>query len=213
MLALLLLLATAAAPPSAASPEAPTPEWILARLAQPPPMRTAFVELRGSRVLKAPLRVAGEYRRPSQATLVREVRSPYVETVTLELADPARATARIERGGKARTVPLSRAPELAALQAGLGALLSGDIATVRRHYTLASSGTRGAWTLQLAPRAAATAKRMSAMTLHGRGAELRCIETHAPGAPVQRTLLAGAARDASATLDAAGLAALCRAPG
>lgn len=210
MLMACLALCLAVAPSRAAPPEAPTPEWILARLAQPPPMRTQFVELRASRVLKAPLRVAGEYRRPSHATLVREVRSPYAETVTLELADPARATARIERGGKARTVPLSRAPELAALQAGLGALLSGDVATLRRHYTLAATGTRQAWVLTLEPREAAVARRLSAMTLHGRGAELRCIETRAAGAPVQRTLLAGAARIAAPTLDAAGLAALCR---
>lgn len=210
MLALATVLA--AAPSTAAPPEAPTPDWILSRLAQPPPMRTDFVELRASRVLKAPLRIAGEYRRPDATTLVRQVRSPYAETVTLQLADPARATARLDRGGKVRTVPLSRAPELAALQSGLGALLAGDIATVRRHYTLAASGTRQAWALQLAPREAAVARRVSAMTLHGRGAELRCIETRAANAPVQRTLLAGAARSASPTLDAAGVAALCRTP-
>lgn len=209
-----MLLALAAAPSNAAPPEpAPTPEWIVSRLAQPPPMRTAFVELRSSRVLKAPLRVAGEYRRPRASTLVREVRTPYAETVTLELADPARATARIERGGRVRTVPLSRAPELAVLQAGVGALLTGDVATLRRHYALASSGTRRAWTLQLAPR---EAHRLPAMTLHGRGAELRCIETRDTrdaAVPVQRTLLAGAARDAgTGALDAAGLAALCRVP-
>ena len=46
--------------------------------------------------------------------------------------------------------------------------------------------------------------------LHGRGAELRCIETRPAGkGETQRTLLAGAARDAAQVVDAAGLAALC----
>ena len=35
--------------------------WILSKLAQPAPMRTSFVEVRSSRLLKNPLRLSGEY--------------------------------------------------------------------------------------------------------------------------------------------------------
>lgn len=176
-------------------------------------MRTDFVEVRSSRLLKTPLRIAGEYRRPSATVLVREVRSPYAETVTLGPGATGAMEARVQRGGKpARTYPLSRVPELGAMQAGIGSLLAGDRAGIERHYTLAPTGTRAAWTLRMTPRTPAQAKVIGSMTLHGRGAELRCIETQPAvrNAPVQHTLLSTTARGAPALLDAAGVAALCR---
>ena len=77
-------------------------------------------------MLKAPLRVSGEYQRPDDATLVREVQSPYRETTTIR-GDQA----TIAREGRApRRFKLTRAPELAALQASFGALLGGDRAAL-----------------------------------------------------------------------------------
>lgn len=185
---------------------APDPAWILSRIARPAPSRTPFVELRGSKLLKAPLRISGEYRHPDAATLVREVRAPYAETTTIRAGE-----ATIERPGKApRRVSLARYPELAGLQASFGALLAGDIAALRRHYRLDSAGRRDAWRLVLTPLDAAVGTRVRDIVLHGRGAELRCIETEpAAGGDVQRTLLAGAARDAADAGDAAAIAALC----
>src|SRR5690242_1273372 len=96
-------------PEGAAVAAAPAPAWILARIARPVPSSTPFVELRGSKLLKAPLRISGEYRHPDAATLVREVRAPYAETTTIRAGE-----ATIERPGKAsRRVSLSRYPELA----------------------------------------------------------------------------------------------------
>jgi hypothetical protein len=196
--------ATASAPAGAV----PAPAWILARIARPVPSSTPFLELRGSKLLKAPLRISGLYRHPDVATLVREVRAPYAETTTIRAGE-----ATIERPGKvARRVSLSRYPELAGMQQSFGALLAGDIASLQRHYRLASDGRREAWRLVLAPLDAAVAKRVRAIVLHGRGAELRCIETEpASGGEVQYTLLAGAARDAAANdnADTAAIVALC----
>jgi hypothetical protein len=205
--------ATPAPPAESATPSAPAgavpaPAWILARIARPVPSSTPFLELRGSKLLKAPLRISGLYRHPDVATLVREVRAPYTETTTIRAGE-----ATIERPGKAaRRVSLSRYPELAGMQQSFGALLAGDIATLQRHYRLASDGRREAWRLVLAPLDAAVAKRVRAIVLHGRGAELRCIETEpAGGGEVQYTLLAGAARDAAANAnaDTAAIVALC----
>jgi hypothetical protein len=194
--------AAASAPASAA----PDPAWILARIARPAPSRTPFVELRGSKLLKAPLRISGEYRHPDAATLVREVRAPYAETTTIRAGE-----ATIERPGKSpRRVSLARYPELAGMQTSFGALLAGDISALRRHYRVDSDGRRAAWRLVLTPLDASAAKRVRDIVLHGRGAELRCIETEpAGGGEVQRTLLAGAARDAAAAGEAAAIAALC----
>ena len=180
--------------------------WILEHIARPAPMRTAFVEVRDSKLLKAPLRISGEYSRPSGDTLVRQVRAPYAETTTISSGNVT-----IARAGKSpRSFSLSRVPELAGLQASFGALLSGDRALLQQHYRVASAGTRQHWTLTLTPKDAAFAAKVRDITLHGRGAELRCIETASAGTgDVQRTLLAGAARDASEAATGAALEALC----
>lgn len=193
-----------------AAPE-PAPDrvdsaWVLDRLARPAPMRTPFVEVRDSPMLKAPLRLEGSYARPDADTLVREVRAPYAETTTIRAGQ-----ASIARNGRsARTFSLARVPELAGLQASFGALLSGDRDGLERAYRINATGTRRDWALVLVPRDAALAARVRDITLHGRGAELRCIETRPVKGDLQRTLLAGAARSASGVVDAGALRALCR---
>jgi hypothetical protein len=201
------LAVASAAPPEATQSSAIDAGWILSKLARPAPTRTDFVELRGSPLLKAPLRIEGEYSRPNVDTLVRAVRAPYVETTTIRNGE-----ATIERNGKARTFSLSRAPELQGLQASFGAMLAGDRAQLERYYTIVADGTRQAWTLHLAPRDRALAAKVRDIALHGRGAELRCIETRPVKGNLQRTLLAGAARSARTATDAAALAALCTGP-
>lgn len=213
-LLLAMLLASAPAfcaavdvPKTAGSTDAVDSGWILSRLARPAPTHTTFVEVRDSRLLKTPLRIEGEYRRPVGDTLVREVRTPYAETTTIQSG-----TVSIVRAGKsARTFSLARVPELAGLQASFGALLSGDRQLLEQHYRLASAGTHQRWTMVLTPKDAQFAAKVRDITLYGRGAELRCIETTpAKTGDVQRTLLAGAAHDASGVSTSAALAALCR---
>lgn len=184
--------------------------WVLEKLARPAPMRTSFVELRSSRLLKEPLRLAGEYRRPDADTLVREVRTPYAETTTIATGAGA-AQATIERGGRSRSFSLDRVPELANLQASFGALLAGDRAALERHYAIATRGTRTRWVMALVPKREALAGQVREIVLHGRGSELRCIETVPAGeGATQRTLLATAARAVEAGADAATITAACR---
>lgn len=179
---------------------------MLRALAQPAPARTPFLEVRDSPLLKAPLRLQGEYRRPQDDTLVREVTAPYRETTTLRAG-----TATIAREGKRpRSFALSRAPELASLQTSFGALLAGDRSGLDKHYRLTVSGPRERWTLILVPKDAALAAKLRDIVLYGQGAELRCIETRPTKGPLQRTLLAGAARAAGDGRDAAALQVLCR---
>lgn len=186
-------------------------DWILAALARPAPMRTAFVEVRASPLLKQPLRLSGEYRRPREDTLVREVRVPYAETTTLTSSKSGAGEATIARTGKApRTFSLSRAPELASLQNSFGALLAGDRMLIERVYRVAAQGDRTRWTLTLAPKDKALAARVRDIVLYGQGAELRCIETRPVKGELQRTLLASAALAVRANTDADALQALCR---
>lgn len=204
--ALLLCAMASVAAAQAVGREAVDAGWVLQALARPAPMRTAFVEVRGSALLKAPLRLAGEYRRPDADTLVREVRSPYRETTTLRAGE-----AVIARDGKTpRRFALSRVPELAGLQTSFGALLAGDRAGIERTYTVAARGSRERWTLTLVPKDKALAARVRDIVLHGQGAELRCIETRPARGELQRTLLASAAQAVTPTTDGAGFERLCR---
>lgn len=188
----------------AATADAVDTGWILAKLARPAPMSTAFVELRSSRLLKKPLRIEGEYQRPTSDTLVRQVRRPYAETSTIR-----GGKVTIQRGKASSTYGLDRAPELAGLQSSFGALLSGDRALLERYFRVSSVGTQTQWTLKLAPREAAMARVVKGLSLFGRGAELRCIETQPVRGDSQRTLVAGAAVGAAGVSDAMALAALC----
>lgn len=195
----------AAAP--AQSPDSVDSDWILSRLAQPAPMHTRFVEVRSSRLLKNPLRLYGEYRRPDDKTMIREVHAPYAETTTLR-GDQA----TIARAGKSpRTFSMSRAPQLAGMQASFGALLSGDQRAITRDFNITTQGTRAQWRMQMTPNQAALKQHVRDITLYGRGSELRCIETRAArGEEVQRTLLASAARSVTATTASQQLVALCQ---
>ena len=199
------------APAVAADPaSAADAAWVLRQLAQPAPTRTAFVELRDSPLLKAPLRISGEYRRPDEATLVREVESPYLETTTIVSSGAGDSQATIARPGKrARSVSLARVPELAGLQASFGALLAGDRELLRQTYDVEAGGTREQWTLRLLPRDPRLARSLARIDLYGRGAELRCVESHPAKGPPQRTLMAGAAAAADGVAEPAALAALC----
>lgn len=181
-------------------------DWILSRLARPAPMQTSFVELRSSRLLKKPLRISGQYRRPDENTLVREVHTPYAEVTTI-----GQGQVSIARGnGQIRRVPLSRVPQLAGIQASFGALLAGDAATIKRSFALETRGSREAWQMRMIPNEAAMKQHLQDITLHGRGMELRCIETRTvANQEVQRTLLASAAHALPATASDEQIKNLC----
>ena len=184
----------------------PDSEAIVRALARPAPAATAFVEVRDSPLLRAPLRVSGEYRRPDARTLVREVRAPYAETTTLRDGEAVLA----REGRPERRFALSRAPELAALQGSFGALLSGDVESLRRHYTIDAQGSAADWSLRLVPRDARLAAQLRDLVLRGGGDELHCIE-HTPVKGERRYTLMGPAAEAALDAgDAADIAALCR---
>ncbi len=199
------ILLCSVAPLCAAPSDGVDSAWILQKIARPAPASTGFVELRGSALLKAPLRVEGRYARPDADTLVREVSTPYRETTTLRGGQ-----ATLERQGKPpRRFALDKAPELAALQDSFGAILSGDRQRLEQHYSLATEGSRQQWRMRLTPKEPALAQRLREVRLYGRGAELRCIESEPTKGDVQRTLMAGAAEQALQLSDADALVALC----
>ncbi|MGY0561537.1 LolA-related protein [Luteimonas sp. A277] len=180
---------------------------ILRQMAQPTAaVSTPFVELRESELLDAPLKISGEYRRLEGNSLVREVRSPYAETTTLK---DGRAT--VERAGRSpRSFSLARAPELAGLQDTFGALLAGDREVLEENFAVGAWGAVDGWTMTMAPRDRALARRVQGITLFGANDELRCIETLGTDDSLQRTLLGSAAVAAAEVDTAEGFERLCR---
>ena len=186
---------------------APDPAWIVARLAQPVPSRTTFVEVRQSAMLKNLLVSRGSYERPRREVLVRRVQWPQAEVATL-----AGGEVTLQRGsGPLRRFEIARAPELAGLQDGFGALLDGELAPLQQRFTLAASGSQAQWTLRLVPRSAALAARLQQLVLHGRHGELDCIVSTPARGPAQYTVVGERTRAlAQPPADIAAVAALCR---
>ncbi|EQD58769.1 hypothetical protein B1A_10665 [mine drainage metagenome] len=138
--------------------------------------------------------------------LQRSVVTPYPETTTID-GD----TATLQRGQRApQKFSLGRAPELKDLLGSFVALLSGDALALARNFTLHAYGDQAAWTLDLAPRDAAVARRIRDVSVDGSGKTLRCMRVDETDGDTTFTLL-GPLGDAKLP-DAptpAGLATLC----
>lgn len=173
---------------------------LLRALAQPAPAQTRFVERRDSALLSEPLWLVGELSQPDADTLVREVRSPYLERATIR---DGRVT--VERAdGRSRRFALRRAPELAALLASFRALLAGDATQLAAHFDSAlTRGDDGRWTLLLSPREPKLRERIAALVLHGRGDTLACLALQPVGGDRSLMLLGPAAEAVSPPADAA----------
>lgn len=93
------------------------------------------------------------------------------ETLTLE---------RPQRGER-QSMTLDRAPEIVPLVEALRATLAGDPTTLRRHHELRFAGAAEAWEMVLVPRSVRTLAVVQRVTLAGRGATIRVVETQGGG--------------------------------
>lgn len=125
-------------------------EWgvagLMAALATSERPPTAYRELRHSAFLDQPLTSRGTLRIDPAGRLIKESDSPAQRL----LVDDQGIT--IERAGEpTQTLPLEQRPALATLVAGIRGLLSGDRATLERHFQLALNGEASGWQLTLTP--------------------------------------------------------------
>ena len=200
-LAALLALATAA-PQAAELDEAA----LLASLARPAPEATGFVEVRHSALLVAPMVIAGQLEHRADGTLVRRVETPFRETTELRGENVV-----VEReGNRSRRFSLDRAPELRGMLASFGALLSGDAATLRRHFTVAVHGAPERWQIELLPQDEKLRTRLAKIVVDGTADRPACFTLTEPDGDA--TVMAIGVNDQAelpATLDLDVLAAWC----
>jgi hypothetical protein len=153
------------------APRADEVDGLLARLARPAPARTAFVEVRYSKLLSAPLVTAGELEFRGPGELGKHVERPYRENTQIHGED-----VQVEREGqRPRRFSLKRAPELRGLLVSFGALLGGDRAGLEQYFELSTETVDGGWRLQLTPRDVRTRKRIRSVVVQGRTSEPRCF--------------------------------------
>jgi Outer membrane lipoprotein carrier protein LolA-like len=171
----------------AAGPEL---DAILRRLARPAPSSTPFVDARFSGLLARPLIVSGELQYLGPGSLVRSVEKPYGETAEIH-GD----SVSVRRGdAQPQHFSLDQAPQMRSLVTSFSALLAGDVATLRRSFTLDLHGSESDWTIGLTPLDPRVHESIRSILVTGSGGNPRCITTFQANDDVDLMLLGNAAR-------------------
>jgi Outer membrane lipoprotein carrier protein LolA-like len=146
-------------------------DGLLAALARPAPAEIAFRELRFTKLLTVPIRVAGHLEYRGQDRLARVVEWPWQERTDIDAG-----TVRIERPGEpARVFSLSRAPELEGLIGSFAAVLAGDRDRLERDFDAALTSDATGWHLDLTPRDAKLRRRLVTIRVSGQGTTPACF--------------------------------------
>jgi hypothetical protein len=163
---------------------------ILRGLARPAPSSTPFIEARFSPLLSRPIVVSGELQYLGPGSLVRLVEKPHRERAEIH-----GEAVTVQRGdAQPQHFTLDQAPQMRSLVASFSALLSGDVATLRRSFTLDLHGAPNDWTIGLTPLDPRVHGLIRSILVTGRGGEPRCLTTFQANDDVDFMLLASAAR-------------------
>jgi hypothetical protein len=147
---------------------------LMANLAKPPERHAHFVEEKSFAALNGTLRSSGTlaYRRP--AHLEKTTLEPVPESLVVD------GNRLVIAGNDApHVVELDAQPEIRALVDTIRGALSGDIATLRRFYSIDPSGTLQDWHLVLHPTDPAVTRLVREVRIAG-GADVRSIESVQP---------------------------------
>lgn len=153
---------------------------LMRRLAAIPDRQCTFREEKQFAALDRPLLSEGRlvYLRPSH--LEKITTAPELESV---IADGDRLQLSAA-GEPVQTVSLSARPELAALVDAVRGTLSGDGATLQRHYRVQATGSLSGWRLVLLPVDAAVATLVHAIVIEGVFTHIATFRTESPNGVV-----------------------------
>lgn len=195
-------VATAAAPGLA--------ESLLAGMARTPPVATPFIQVAYRGVLDRPLIVSGTLRWLGGDKMERDIVKPFKESAKIGDGEVS-----VQRGsGEVHRMPLSRAPQAAAMLTGFRALLGGDVSALQQDFTLAAQGGQAHWVITLTPRGDSLRQQMKSIVIDGRAHEPRCLTLTNANGDTSITLVGAMAEQglrSAAPLESA-LAARCRNP-
>lgn len=127
-----------------------------------------FVEQRRIQELDRTLVSSGRLSFTAPDIFVRETLKPRQEKVAVN-----GGMLTYTYAGQTRTMPLDASPEGRMMIEAIRGTLTGDLATLERHFTTQMRGDSERWTLELVPREARMRGQVARVTLQGRQASLR----------------------------------------
>jgi hypothetical protein len=181
---------------------------LVGSLARPAPDRVAFVEVRFSPLLEAPMTVSGTLEYLAPGRLVRSVAEPYQEETNI---DGENVVVR-RQGEKDRRFSLRHAPELRGLLGSFSAILSGDATELEQFFGLSlqrDAGDGSRWELELAPHDARLLKKIGTIRVSGRDKMVSCIRMGTSDEAASVILLGREAGDLPSPLTPGSLDGLC----
>jgi outer membrane lipoprotein-sorting protein len=136
---------------------------LMALLAQTKQGKATFTEERHVNGFDAPMRTSGELAFQAPDIFERRTLSPARESMVV-----AGNQMTLQRGGTKRSMALDAAPEAAAIVGAIRGTLTGDAATLERHFKVGLSGTPEDWLLDLQPLDAQLQANVRNVQLRGR---------------------------------------------
>lgn len=198
----------AALPLAAFAAGADLASTILAGMAKQGYAQVAFIEVSYRGMLDRPLITSGQMKWLGGDKLERDVEKPF--KAVARIGDGQMSVQRA--GHPAQTVPIARAPQMAAILAGFRALLGGDTATLARDFEIKAAGNPARWVLTLTPRSDELKHRVQSIVIDGRNDAPRCMTLNEADGDATITLLGKVAEQglrSAAPLQSA-VAAYCR---
>lgn len=140
--------------------------------------RAAFIEEKRIAALSAPLESRGRLVFSAPAHLEKHTDQPVRESITV---DGDRLTYALPDEQVRRTLSLDRAPELRGLVEAVRGTLAGDLAGLRRYYSVGLEGTDDAWKLTLVPLDERVRALVAVVEIDGAAGSVRRVATKEAG--------------------------------
>lgn len=131
----------------------------------------SFTEQRFVQGLDAPLESSGVLSFVAPDRLMRRTLKPRAEAMAVE-----GNTVTLSRNGRSRSFALDATPEMVALIEAIRGTLTGNAATLTRHFRTKVEGSAERWTLALTPIEPQLATAVRAVTIGGQGSDVRSVE-------------------------------------
>lgn len=168
-----LALAAAAGPAAAQAFDLTA---LMSLLAQRKSAEARFTEERTVSSFDSPLQSSGTLSFAAPDRFTRVTLEPRAETMEVQ-----GNTAVLKRGGRTRTLALDTIPELAALVDAVRGTLSGNAATLQKHFKVDVSGSAARWQLALVPIESRLANQVSRIEIVGQRSDVRSIDLRLAG--------------------------------
>lgn len=170
------LLLVAAALPWPAFAQAFDLTALMSLLAQRKSAEARFTEERTVSSLDSPLYSKGTLSFAAPDRFTRVTTEPRLESMEV-----VGNTATLKRGGRTRTLALDTIPELAALVDAVRGTLSGDAATLKKHFRTEVAGDAARWSLALVPTDVGLARQVARIEIVGQRTDVRSIDLRLAG--------------------------------